>query len=161
MDWDALLPGTTKLLTDRFGKVGYYLGSLVVLAAAFTIILAPFMFAAIGANAAGIGFAPHTSGDYIFPLYLALILVPVGFLISSLLMSRHWRKLRKFAAELDERERELHEHDASHLEHGPHQLVTGKAIDFHVSGKAAEKQWAKIQKILTDWEANAGKGEKA
>ena len=127
------------------------MGNLVVLATTLALILVPFMFTAITANAAGIGFAPHTSGDYIFPLYLALILLPVGFLISTLLMSRHWRKLRKFAAELDERERELQEHGASHLEHGTHQHITGKVIDFHVSGKAAEKQWAKIQKMLTDW----------
>ena len=61
------------------------------------------------------------------------------------------RKLRKLAAELDERE--LQEHEASHNEHGNHQLVTaGVVIDFHVSGKAAEKQWVKLQKMLTDWE---------
>ena len=57
------------MLTDRFGKVGYYVGSLVVLAAAFTIIIVPFMFMSITASVAGIGFAPGTAGDYVFPIY--------------------------------------------------------------------------------------------
>ena len=139
-------------MTDRFGKVGYYLGSLVVLAAAFAIILAPFAVAAIAANGAGMGFAPGTAGDYLFAIYFSLIVLPGGFLVARLLMLWYWRKLRKVAAELDERERELQEHDASHNEHGTHQLVTaGMVIDFHVSGKAAEKQWVKLQKMLTDW----------
>ena len=73
-------------------------------------------------------------------------------LVARLLMLWYWCKLRKVAAELDERERELQEHDTSHNEHGTHQLVTaGMVIDFHVSGKAAEKQWVKLQKMLTDW----------
>ena len=139
-------------MTDCFGKVGYYLGSFVVLAAAFTIILAPLMFAAIAANAAGIGFVPGTAGDYLFPIYLILITLPVNLLASRLLMFWYSRKLRELAAELDERERELQEHEASHNKHGTHELVTaGVVVDFHVSGKAAEKQWVKFQKLLTDW----------
>ena len=152
MDLDALLPGTTKLLTDRFGKVGYYVGSLVVLATAFAIIVVPFMFTAIAASAAGIRFAPGTAGDYFFPIYFTLIVLPVGFLVARLLMFWSLRKLRKLAAELDERERALQEHEASHNEHGTHQLVTsGAVIDLRVSGKAAEKQWPEIERRLIEW----------
>ena len=110
------------------------------------------MVAAIAAQAAGIGFSPGTVGDYVFPIYLTLIVLPVSFLVARLLMFWYLRNLRKLAAELDEREREIQEHEASHNEHGTHQLVTaGVVIDFHVSGKAAEKQWVELQKMLTDW----------
>ena len=43
MDIDALLPGLSKLLEQRLGRTGYYIGNVVALFASAIIILIPLI----------------------------------------------------------------------------------------------------------------------
>lgn len=141
MEWD-LVPGIAKVLEERLGKPGYYMGTVAVLMVAIAMMLSPFVALGLIVGSVSlvvddfsVGFGD--AGDYIFPLAFATGLAIMFYIGTRIIAMRMWRRLRK-------EEAAILEHLALHEDVGDHVVIV-------VSGEEAQKQWPAIRRRLPLW----------